>query len=53
MYYDPYMYHYPYYANVPMNNYGRQSVYWTYPNEIHMRTDLVLFALPMVMIEFC
>lgn len=35
MYYNPYMYQYkyPYYANVPMNNYGRQSVYWTYPNE--------------------
>ncbi len=27
----PYQYHYPYYHNVPMNNYGRQSVYWTYP----------------------
>lgn len=36
MYYDPYMYQYqyPYYSNVPMNNYGRQSVYWTYPNEL-------------------
>jgi mannose-6-phosphate isomerase-like protein (cupin superfamily) len=36
MYYDPYMYQYqhPYYVNVPMNNYGRQSVYWAYPNEL-------------------
>jgi len=36
MYYDPYMYQYqhPYYANVQMNNYGRQSVFWTYPNEL-------------------
>ncbi|WP_017381699.1 cupin domain-containing protein [Paenisporosarcina sp. TG-14] len=26
MYYHPHMYQYPYYANVPMYNYGRQSV---------------------------
>ena len=31
----PYMYQYPYYANAPMYNYGRQSVNWTYPNQIH------------------
>ena len=31
----PYMYQYPYYANVPMYNYGRPSVNWTYPNQIH------------------
>ncbi|EJR92142.1 cupin domain-containing protein [Bacillus mycoides] len=36
MYYIPFMYRYqyPYYANVPMYNYGRQSVYWNFPNEI-------------------
>ncbi|OHR64028.1 cupin [Bacillus sp. HMSC76G11] len=40
MHYAPYMYsyqypyQYPYYVNGPMNNYGRQSVYWAYPNEI-------------------
>ncbi len=38
MYY-PYMYSYqyqcPYYANVPMNNYGRQSDYWAYFSESH------------------
>lgn len=36
MYYVPYMYQYqhPYYVNVPMYNYGRQSVYSTFPNEI-------------------
>ncbi|PUB07592.1 cupin domain-containing protein [Paenisporosarcina sp. OV554] len=37
MYYVPYMYQYqyPYCANVPVNNYyGRQSVYWAYPNEL-------------------
>ena len=31
----PYMYQYPYYANAPMYDYGRQSVNWTYPNQIH------------------
>ena len=25
----PHMYQCPYYVNVPMYNYGRQSVYWT------------------------
>ena len=37
MYHVPYMYpyQYPYYANAPMYNYGRQSVNWTYPNEMH------------------
>ena len=36
MYNVPYMYQYPYYANVPMYNYGRQSVYWTFPmSQIH------------------
>ncbi|MCR8861200.1 cupin domain-containing protein [Bacillus sp. FSL K6-6038] len=36
MYYIPFVYRYqnPYYVNVPMYNYGRQSVYWTFPNEI-------------------
>ncbi|MBY7137089.1 cupin domain-containing protein [Bacillus sp. 12RED03] len=36
MYYIPFMYRYqyPYYANVPLYNYGRQSVYWNCPNEI-------------------
>lgn len=31
----PYTYQYPYYSNAPMYNYGRQSVNWTYPNQIH------------------
>ena len=32
MYYVPYMYQYqyPYYVNIPMYNYGRQSGYWTF-----------------------
>ncbi|USK32104.1 cupin domain-containing protein [Bacillus sp. F19] len=34
MYYVPYMNPYPYYINVPTYNYERQSVYWTFPNEI-------------------
>jgi mannose-6-phosphate isomerase-like protein (cupin superfamily) len=38
MHYNPYIYPYQYlyYVNVPipMYNYGRQSVYWTFPNEI-------------------
>lgn len=38
MHYIPFMYRYqyPYYVNVPipMYNYGRQSVYWNFPNEI-------------------
>ncbi|MGM2821415.1 cupin domain-containing protein, partial [Bacillus cereus group sp. Bce001] len=36
MHYIPFMYRYqyPYYANVSMYNYGRQSVYCTFPNEI-------------------
>ena len=36
MHYIPFMYRYqyPYYANVSMYNYGRQSVYWNFPNEI-------------------
>ncbi|MFS0883184.1 cupin [Bacillus sp. 7586-K] len=36
MYYVPYMYlyQYPYYFNEPMYNYGGQSVYWTFPNEV-------------------
>ncbi|MCL6570120.1 MAG: cupin domain-containing protein [Bacillus sp. (in: Bacteria)] len=38
MYYVPYMYpyqnQYPYYVNVPMYNNGRQSGYWTFPNEV-------------------
>ncbi|BCC32982.1 hypothetical protein BCM0100_p402 (plasmid) [Bacillus cereus] len=38
MHYIPFMYRYqyPYYVNVPipMYNYGRQSVYCTFPNEI-------------------
>lgn len=36
MYYAPYIYQYPYYVNVPMYNYGRQSFYWTFPNEIEL-----------------
>ena len=31
----PYVYQYPYYANAPMYNYGRQSVNWTYPNQTY------------------
>ena len=31
----PYTYQYPYYANGPMYNYGRPSVDWTYPNQVH------------------
>ncbi|MFE4145253.1 cupin domain-containing protein [Peribacillus sp. YIM B13472] len=40
MYYVPYMYPYQYqyqypdYVNVPIYNYGRQSVYWNVPNEL-------------------
>ena len=48
MYYIPFMYRYqyPYYANVPMYNYGRQSVYWTFPNEIEYtnRFDFFRFS---------
>ncbi len=41
-----YRYQYPYYANVPMYNYGRQSVYWTIPNEIEYtnRFDFFRFS---------
>ena len=42
MYYAPYMnpyqyqYQYPYYLNAPMvNNYARQTAYWTYPNDAY------------------
>ncbi|MFP7300218.1 cupin domain-containing protein [Neobacillus niacini] len=38
MYYVPYTYPYayqnPYYANVPIYNYGRQDLYWGYPYEL-------------------
>lgn len=36
MYYVPYMYpyQYPYHVNSPMYNYGRQSGYWSFSNEI-------------------
>jgi mannose-6-phosphate isomerase-like protein (cupin superfamily) len=38
MYYVPYTYPYPYqnpyYVNVPMYNYGRQDLYWGYPDEL-------------------
>ncbi|EJS62931.1 cupin domain-containing protein [Bacillus sp. FSL M7-0884] len=48
MYYIPFMYQYqyPYYTNVPMYNYGRQSVYWTFPNEIEYtnRFDFFRFS---------
>ncbi|MGG0721455.1 cupin domain-containing protein [Bacillus mycoides] len=48
MYYIPFMYRYqyPYYVNVPMYNYGRQSVYWTFPNEIEYtnRFDFFRFS---------
>ncbi len=30
----PYQYQYHYYINVPMYNYGRQSVYWAFPKRI-------------------
>ncbi|MGH1163296.1 cupin domain-containing protein [Bacillus mycoides] len=45
MYYIPFMYRYqyPYYANVPMYNYGRQSVYWTFPNEIEYTNGFDFF----------
>jgi mannose-6-phosphate isomerase-like protein (cupin superfamily) len=35
MYYVPYTYPYsnPYYGNVPMNYYGRQHLYWGYPDQ--------------------
>ncbi|MCM3595042.1 cupin domain-containing protein [Metabacillus idriensis] len=41
MYYYPNMYphQYPYYVNVPMNNYGRQSVYWNIPVEGHANSS--------------
>lgn len=41
MYYYPNMYphQYPYYANVPLNNYGRQSVYWNNPVEGHANSS--------------
>ena len=39
MYFVPYKnqypYQYPYYVNVPMINYARQSNYWNYPDEIY------------------
>lgn len=39
MYYVPYTYPYayqnPYYASVPMYNYGRQDLYWGYPYELN------------------
>ncbi|WP_318506234.1 cupin domain-containing protein [Bacillus sp. T3] len=37
MYYVPYNYphQYPYYENIPMNNYARQSDYWDYPANIY------------------
>ena len=38
-----YRYQYPYYANVPMYNYGRQSVYWTFPNEIEYTNGFDFF----------
>ncbi|KOS69701.1 cupin [Lysinibacillus contaminans] len=36
MYFVPYMYQYPHsnYPTVPMYNYGMQSFYWPYPNEV-------------------
>nr|WP_117170402.1 cupin domain-containing protein [Paraliobacillus sediminis] len=38
MYYVPYtypwQYHYPYYANAPMNDHGRQYIYGALPNEV-------------------
>jgi mannose-6-phosphate isomerase-like protein (cupin superfamily) len=38
MYYVPYTYPYlyqnPYYFNVPMDNYGRQHLYWDYPDQL-------------------
>jgi len=40
VYYVPYMYRYPYYPNVPMYNYGRQPVYWTFPNEMEQASRL-------------
>ena len=40
----PYNYQYPYYANAPMNNYGRQSDNWTYPKSRSMQTDLIFYA---------
>ncbi|MGA9288596.1 MAG: cupin domain-containing protein [Anaerobacillus sp.] len=41
MYYYPNMYphQFPYYVNVPLNNYGRQSVYWNMPVEGHANSS--------------
>ncbi len=35
MYFVPYKNQYPYYVNVPIINYARQSNYWNYPDEIY------------------
>lgn len=55
MHYIPFMYRYqyPYYVNVPipMYNYGRQSVYCTFPNEIE-HANRFDFSFSMVMEVF-
>jgi len=38
VYYVPHMYQCPYYVNVPMYDYGRQSGYYTFPNRIEDTT---------------
>ncbi len=52
MHYNPYIYPYQYlyYVNVPipMYNYGRQSVYCTFPNEIDYTNRFDFFASSMV-----
>lgn len=46
MYYNPYVYQYPYYFNVPVYNYGRQSSYFTSPNGIEQINKFDSFRSP-------
>ncbi|MRX56614.1 cupin domain-containing protein [Bacillus idriensis] len=48
MYYVPYMhpYQYPNYVNVPTYSYGRQSVYWTIPDQVEHTNRFGPFRLP-------
>lgn len=39
MYYVPYTYQYPYYANVPMPTYGNPTGYWALPNDLAFSSD--------------
>lgn len=46
MYYNPYVYQYPYYVNIPVYNYGRQSDYFTSPNGIEQINKFDSFRSP-------